>query len=101
MPMLLANPAGRTASGNRSIQTAISGPGDSLYGASAPIASDHDRLRNSALPPTPSDNASGPAPADSPSGSAAGRGLAAFGGGADGFAASSSSAAFGGAGFSS
>src|SRR5215471_8083234 len=92
--MLPAKPEVANAAGNASSQIDASGPGDSVYGASAPFAWFQVRFRNSALPPTPSDSAIGPPASDS--GSAAGcaglTGLAGF------LAAPSSSASGGGAG---
>src|SRR5262245_50807543 len=65
------------AAGYVSSQTLISGPGDSVYGASAPLSWFQVSLRNSAPPPTPKRSASRPPGVPSPS---AGAALAAFGG---------------------
>src|SRR5437762_13527645 len=93
--MLPAKPELANAAGNASNQTDASGPGFSVYGASAPFAWVQERSRNSALPPRPSDSAIGPPPPASGSGSEVGRGLTGFGAG---FGAPSSSASGGGAG---
>src|ERR1051325_5391026 len=96
--MLPAKPSLANAAGYVSSQSDASGPGASLYGATPPVVSVQERLRNSALPPTPSDSAIGAPTVDGPSGSALSRGgLAGFAGG--GLTAPSSSDSTGGFGF--
>src|SRR5204862_2181411 len=95
--MLPAKPGLANAAGNASNQTDASGPGFSVYGASAPFAWVQERSRNSALPPTPNDSAIGPPPPPSASGSAVARGLTGFGGG---LGAPSSASGGGAGGFS-
>src|SRR4029079_8492774 len=92
-PMFDANPSVANAAGYASSQPEISGPGDKVYGASAPMSSVQLRLRNSALPPTPMRSANRPPGVSSPS---AGAAFAAFGGAFFAGAASSSGGGAGG-----
>src|SRR6266496_3965233 len=100
--MFAANPSVANAAGYASSHAPTSGPGDSLYGASAFMSSFQARVRNSALPPRPNRNAARPPGVPSPVAAGAGAGFGAFRGGgapspspsiggAGGFAASFSS----------
>src|SRR5689334_9048745 len=81
--MLAAKLSVAKAAGYTSNHAPTSGPGASLYGASAPMSSVQVRLRNNALPPRPIRSAARPPGVPSPSAAGAGAGLGAFLGGGE------------------